>query len=71
MPRKPRGVGQARLGPLNPQTKLQPNDVLEIRECSDLSARVVAEAYEVDESTVRAIWTGKTWGWLTAPQETA
>lgn len=60
-----RGVGQARFGPLNPHTKLAPTDVLEIAASDDLSPSLVAEAYEVDESTVRAIWTGKSWGWLT------
>lgn len=65
MPRRRRGVGQARLGPLNPNTKLAPHDVLEIDELRDVSSYVVAEAYEIDESTVRAIWTRKSWGWLT------
>lgn len=68
MPRKARGVGQARFGPLNPNTKLEPSDVLEIHALDDLTPSVVAEAYQVDESTVRAIWTGKSWGWLTDPR---
>lgn len=63
--RKRRGVGQARLGPLNPHTRLAPHDVLEIDELRDVSSYAVAEAYEVHESTVRAIWTRKSWGWLT------
>lgn len=51
-------------GQMNGRSKLTATEVKAIYK-SGVAVSVMAERYGIDESTVRGIRTGKTWGWVT------
>jgi hypothetical protein len=59
-----KGRKSSRLGIKNTQNKLTETQVLEIYEDKD-TQRNIAKQYNIDQSTVSNIKSGKLWGWLT------
>lgn len=56
--------GRSAKGQMNGRSKLTATEARAIYK-SGVAVSVMAERYSIDESTVRGIRTGKTWGWAT------
>lgn len=56
-----------------PAAKLKRDDVVEIRDLLDsgVAPQTVAARYEVTETAIKDIQTGKTWSWVGTPAESA